>query len=108
MPAGFTSPVISGMTRSYGVIANDSCRSPIALLPGRDGPRSLQLLRRQTGSFRERGELGPRDLGVRDAAADAAVGPGHDALGSDRPRITHEALRDQLGVLDEVGDVPDH
>src|SRR5437016_11431835 len=39
MPAGLTSPVMSGSTRSYGVIANDRLRSVmIALRAGQKAP----------------------------------------------------------------------
>src|ERR1700737_1280050 len=51
-------------------------------------------------------ELGPGDLRMR-APAEAAIGSGHDILSADALGETHEALRDQLGMLDGISRVAD-
>ena len=45
-------------------------------------------------------ELGPGDLRVADARADAAVRAGDDVLAADEVGVAHQALGDQLRVLD--------
>src|SRR5690348_5189003 len=56
----------------------------------------------------ERLEFCPGDLGVADAGTEAAVGAGHDVLAADELGVADETLRDELGVLYEVGAVADH
>src|SRR5262245_41789636 len=67
---------------------------------------SPQLLRRQPGALGERGELHPHDLGIdlqpAGEGAEAAVDAGDDVLATDHARILHDAVRHQLGMLDEV------
>ena len=77
------------------------------------GPRrSPQLARRQAGPLAERGKLHPHDLGVDlDAAgkgAEAAVGAGDDVLAADHLGVLHDAVGDELRMLDEVRGGIDH
>jgi hypothetical protein len=58
------------------------------------------------GRLAERLELRPGDVGV-DAAAEAAVRRGDDAVGADDVGEPADALRDQLGVLHDVRRVAD-
>src|SRR5262249_57075125 len=55
----------------------------------------------------ERLQLGPGDVGV-DAAAEAAVRARHHALPTHQLREAHDAIGDQLRVLDDVGGVAAH
>src|SRR2546425_9462708 len=72
-------------------------------------PRSAlpELSRRQSRAFHERLELRPRDLRMADARSETAVRPRDHVLAPDEPRVLHEALGDELGVLDEVAGVAD-
>ena len=42
-----------------------------------------------------------------DARADAAIGAGQHVLAPDELRIAHEALGDEIGMLDEIGAMAD-
>src|SRR3989454_4345082 len=66
-----------------------------------------ELSRRQARAFHERLELRPRDLRMADARPEAAVRPRHHVLAPDDPRVLHEALGHELGVLDEIAGVAD-
>src|SRR3989442_4737491 len=72
-------------------------------------PRSAlpELSRRQSRAFHERLELRPRDLRMADTRSETAVRPRDHVLAPDEPRVLHEALGDELGVLDEVAGVAD-
>src|SRR5262249_21451258 len=77
------------------------------------GPLSPELLRGEARAFRHGLELGPRDLGLHlvdrpREGREAAIGPGDHALAPHDLRVADEALRDQLGVLDEVGRRVEH
>ena len=58
-------------------------------------------------ALRQRLELGPGDVAV-DAAAEAAVGRGDDALAADQLGEAADALGHQLGMLDHVGGMAHH
>src|SRR5215469_1979347 len=64
-------------------------------------------LGRTAGTFRHCLELGPANRRVADARAEPAIGPCEHVLAPDQPRIAHQALGDQIGVLDEIGAVAD-
>src|SRR5256885_561276 len=66
-----------------------------------------ELSRRQSRAFHERLELRPRDLRMADARSETAVRPRDHVLAPDEPRVLHEALGHELGVLDEVAGVTD-
>src|SRR3989475_6905770 len=66
-----------------------------------------ELSRRQARAFHARLDLRPRDLRVAAARPEAAARPRHHVLAPDEPRVLHEALGHQLGVLDEVAGVAD-
>src|SRR3989475_7827009 len=72
-------------------------------------PRSAlpELSRRQSRAFHERLELRPRDLRMADTRSETAVRPRDHVLAPDEPHVLHEALGDELGVLDEVAGVAD-
>src|SRR5262245_63073493 len=65
-----------------------------------------QFLRSEPRALGERGELHPHDLGVdlqpAGKGAEAAVDAGDDVLAADHARILCDAVRHQLGMLDEV------
>src|ERR1700739_3654823 len=70
-----------------------------------------QLLRREAGAFAQCRELGPYDgrmdlAGGREARK-AAIGARDDILAPDSLREPRDALRDRLGVLDEIRAVCD-
>ena len=52
-------------------------------------------------------ELGPADRGVADPRAETAIGAGQHVLAADQLGVAHQALGDQIGMLDEVGAVAD-
>src|SRR5499433_1225734 len=64
-----------------------------------------QFLRSEPRALGERGELHPHDLGVdlqpAGKRAEAAIDSGYDVLGSRHARVLHDAVRHQLGMLDE-------
>src|SRR5262245_28970871 len=66
-----------------------------------------ELARGETGAFAQARQLGPDDIridrGLADPGAVAAIAAGDHVLAPDEPRITADALRDQLRVLDEIG-----
>src|SRR5215469_1358286 len=68
---------------------------------------SPQDLRRTPRALGQRLELGPADRRVADPRAESAIGAGEHIRAPDQPRIAHEALGDQIGMLDEVGAVAD-
>src|SRR6516165_10012222 len=79
----------------------------------RNGCASLpQFLRSEPRALGERGELHPHDLGVdlqpAGEGAEAAIDAGDDVLGSHHARVLHDAVRHQLGMLDEVRGGIDH
>src|SRR6476661_500577 len=63
-------------------------------------------------AFGHRGHLRPDDVGIdrglSDPCAEAAVAPGDHVFPADKLRVTADALRDQLRMLDEVGFRFDH
>src|SRR6185437_17030805 len=65
-----------------------------------------QAPRGNRGAFDERGQLGPGDCRIDGrggrARREAAIDAGDDVLAPDEARITLDALRDELGMLDEV------
>src|SRR5919106_3324062 len=73
-------------------------------------PRSLapQFLRRNARAFGHRLKLRPTHLGMTDSGADAAVGAGDDIFASHDFSVTHQAIRDRLGMFDEIAVVTDH
>src|ERR1041384_1699543 len=44
---------------------------------------------------------------MTDTRADAAIRAGHDILAADELRVAHETLRDQVGMLDDIGAMAD-
>src|SRR6185312_11558508 len=60
----------------------------------------------QLCALAQRLELGPGDLRM-DAAAQAAIRAGDDALAPDRLRIGDDPVGDQLGMLDHIGRMTD-
>src|SRR5215472_8589112 len=76
----------------------DSCAVPPTSLP--------EFARRESGAFGETGEFRPHDARIDrrlpDPGAVAAITAGNDVLTANESRITADALRDQLGVLDEI------
>src|SRR5439155_6140961 len=75
--------------------------------PWRAPLRAPELPRRQVGALGHRLELGPGDGRVTDTRAEPTVGPGDDVLAADKPRVRHQALGDELRMLDEVAVVSD-
>src|SRR5439155_5272302 len=71
-----------------------------------------ELARGDTRAFGHRRHLRPHDVGIDgrlpDPGAEAAIASGHDVLATDELRVTSDPLRDELGVLDEVGFRLDH
>src|SRR5215467_5119201 len=65
-----------------------------------------EFARRESGAFGETGEFRPHDARIDrrlpDPGAVAAITAGNDVLTANESRITADALRDQLGVLDEI------
>src|SRR3984893_19377778 len=92
--------------RIAAIAAKSSC---LDMLPS---PQALlcanlpQFLRSEPRALGERGELHPHDLGVdlqpAGEGAEAAIDPGDDVLRSQHARVLHDAVRHQLGMLDEV------
>src|SRR6516162_5076763 len=70
-----------------------------------------QLLRREAGAFAQCRELGPYDGRMHFAcgreAGEAAIGAGDDILAPGGLREPCDALRDRLGMLDEIRAVCD-
>src|ERR1700752_2134739 len=112
-------------TSAWGTsISSGIMLSPVILLastggapaPRRPAARTAslpELLGRDPRALGHRLELGPGDLGLDlvhrpREGREAAVGAGDHALASDDLRVAHEALRHQLGVLDEVGRRVEH
>src|ERR1700757_1106837 len=60
----------------------------------------------ERGALCQRFELGPGDLWM-DAAAETAIGRRNDPLFADKVRKPDDALRDEFGVLDDIGGVAD-
>src|SRR5579885_2132609 len=60
----------------------------------------------EAGAFGHGAELCPDhhriDRGLADPGAVAAIGPGHHVLAADQVGIARDALRHELGMLDEV------
>src|SRR5262249_793090 len=71
-----------------------------------------QFLRSEPRALGERGELHPHDLGVdlqpAGKGAEAAIDAGDDVSRSHHARVLRDAVRHQLGVLDEVRGGIDH
>src|SRR6516164_7384812 len=76
----------------------DPLMEPFALRP--------ELARSEARTFRQTGELCPHvariDGGLAYPGAVATIAPGYDVFAADEPRITSDALRDQLWMLDEI------
>src|SRR5580693_393262 len=74
---------------------------------GHAASRHPELLGSEARSLGEAGKLGPDDLRIDGRLADpgavTAIAAGDDVLASDQRGVVADALRDQLGVLDEVG-----
>ena len=66
-----------------------------------------QPLRRKPRAFGECGELRPNQI-LMQAGAQPAIGAGDHVVAPDRYGEVANPLRDQLGMLDEVGGVADH
>src|SRR5437016_3743347 len=97
-PTGFSSSICS---------ARAALKSA---MPVDDSPASSMLpefLRCDASAFGHRRHLGPYDIRIDrrlpDPGAEAAVASGHHVFPSDEPRVAADALRDELGMLDEVG-----
>src|SRR2546423_7515143 len=71
-----------------------------------------ELSRRKPGAFGERFELRPHDARMhapmKRPLREAAVGAGEYILASHQPRDAHDALGDELRMLDDVGRVAGH
>src|SRR5438034_8491425 len=71
-----------------------------------------EFARGDARTFGHRRHLRPHNVRIDgrlpDPGAEAAVAPGHDVLATDELRVTPDPLRDELGVLDEVGFRLDH
>jgi hypothetical protein len=76
--------------------------------PDRSGSRWPNNPARDLRAFDQRIELGPRNRGGGGPIAQPAVRAPHQVLPADEVCITHEALRHELGMFDEVGAMPDH
>src|SRR5215475_9783248 len=82
-------------------------RARRAKAPGSQAPLSPKLRGRELGAGRQGFELRPGDLWMN-AAAEAAIGPGDDVLAADHFGVAHDAVRDHLRMLDDVGRMADH
>src|SRR5260221_13022187 len=71
-----------------------------------------QLAAGEGRAVRQRFELCPHDGGmhpaVKRALGETAIGACHHILAPEQPGEAHDALGDQLGMLDDVGGVADH
>src|SRR5262252_701389 len=68
---------------------------------------SPEDLRRAARAFGKRLEFGPADRRMSNPRAEPAIGAGEHIMAPDKPRIAHQALGDQIGMLDEIGAMPD-
>src|SRR4051812_29168853 len=97
--------------RPEKMTATRPCLEPAAMWP--DAPRGVrrlfspQLFGRQARAFGHRFEFGPDDLRVADARSQPAVGAAHDVFPADNFAVAHETIGDRLGMLDNVGGMPD-
>src|SRR5215469_6834213 len=102
---------VSGPPRLACALPNSPNRITILLIRWHWCCRLLasppEFARREPGAFGEAGEFRPHDARIdrrlADPGAIAAITAGDDVLTADKPRITADALRDQLRVLDEIG-----
>src|SRR5215469_5633034 len=69
---------------------------------------SPELVAGQRAALGHGAQLGPDDLLVADAGADATVGAGLDVLFANDAGVIDQPLGDQAGCLDQVGGVRDH
>src|SRR5882757_6059315 len=106
MPAARSIPLSSA--------ANSGCNGVTVMASSqRSGGRTAapQFGTGYSGTFRQRTQLGPHDRGVhplgKGALREAAVGAAQHILAADDLGEPNEALRHQLGMLDDVGGVAD-
>src|SRR5262245_19115557 len=76
-------------------------------LPKAGSLAAPELLGRELCAFGQRLKLGPDNLGMANAPAQPAIRPGDDVFATDQPGIPDQALRHQLGVLNEVSGMAD-
>src|SRR5262249_37479149 len=67
---------------------------------------AIQLLRCKRCAVGKRLQLRPRNLRM-DAESQAAIGAGNDVLTTNEAREAHDAVGDELGMLDDIGRVAD-
>src|SRR6185436_14036218 len=88
------------------------CRRPKRSIIIDEGCSLPKLLRRHPRAFGERSKLHPYDLGVdldpAGEGAEAAIDTGDYILAAGSPGILHDAVGDQLRMLDEVRGGIDH